>query len=761
MHSSPLLKKSSWFVAASVLGLTLSLQAQSFPDTATAPTEYHAPSKNPIDIPSPPRNVLNELPSHGAPAIPIGTGTLPQPTDPPCTAMEINQQAEGAGKLVTFRNRKLQPSGIGSLNPGEPAIAQNRDICFATGNTYGALSKDSGMTWTHVNPYTKFTAKDGGVCCDQRTLYVPGTDITIWYIQYRYSATTQTGGFRLAVSKGRDNLKNGAWYSAYFAATKFSQPAKYWLDFPDMAASKSHLYIATNVFERLSNGGNSWRNAIVARFKLADLATSKFSASYYRSKGGNVPMGGASYRFAQTRASSRVDAMYWADTTTTTKMSVYKWFDSNTSKEADKSVTIPAWASGAGSSKGPDGRDWIGNDDRRVASGVYRKNGEISFFHTSKNQTNRPNPYIRVNTVDTARKLTRANDIWFGGGAAGNDLAYPAAGVNSQGDVGMVMSVGSATRHVTTAMMLVDKYKTSYGGNTIYYMTTGTHGAPTSRWGDYHEVHQNPIVTTTFNGTGMRMNGGTSSSKIEHRYAWFGRDDYTPTWVKLSVSSTGVTSGVKITVAETDRSGNKDGTTPFTRSYTPQQGYTLTAPATHLAGRIIYKFDRWYSFSTAQPVGKRTLTISNIQAADDTARAHYKRSYVGGFYSYGKGCPGYQNKIPAHTGSGTPENGKSIGWSVSARPSSKGAICVGSSSQSLHLAVIGNSGCYWLVKSWMELPISTNSKGGATLNMKMPKSSAVIGTNLYSQYAIIDASVKTPLPLAWSNGLRTYIGGTK
>ena len=61
----------------------------------------------------------------------------------------------------------------------------------------------------------------------------------------------------------------------------------------------------------------------------------------------------------------------------------------------------------------------------------------------------------------------------------------------------------------------------------------------------------------------------------------------------------------------------------------------------------------------------------------------------------------------------------------------------------------------------MELPISTNSKGGATLNMKMPKSSAVIGTNLYSQYAIIDASVKTPLPLAWSNGLRTYIGGTK
>ena len=222
-----------------------------------------------------------------------------------------------------------------------------------------------------------------------------------------------------------------------------------------------------------------------------------------------------------------------------------------------------------------------------------------------------------------------------------------------------------------------------------------------------------------------------------------------------TVRSKNPSSGVAITVSRTDRNSLKNGTTSFTRSYWNGQSTVLTAPTTK--GKN--PFYRWTLNGSPKTSGVRTLTLPNT--ANATAVAEYRQHITGAFYTYGKGCPGYQNKIPAHTGSGTPENGKTIGWSVSARPSSRGAICVGSSSQSLHLAVIGNSGCYWLVKSWMELPISTNSKGGATLNIKMPKSSAVIGTNLYSQYAIIDASVKTPLPLAWSNGLRTYIGGTK
>lgn len=51
-----------------------------------------------------------------------------------------------------------------------------------------ALSGDSGRTWTYINPYTRFPARDGGFCCDQRALTVPhigsGVDqgMTVWLL---------------------------------------------------------------------------------------------------------------------------------------------------------------------------------------------------------------------------------------------------------------------------------------------------------------------------------------------------------------------------------------------------------------------------------------------------------------------------------------------------------------------------------------------------------------------------------------------------
>ena len=47
-------------------------------------------------------------------------------------------------------------------------------------------------------------------------------------------------------------------------------------------------------------------------------------------------------------------------------------------------------------------------------------------------------------------------------------------------------------------------------------------------------------------------------------------------------------SGVGITVDQTDRNFAKDGTTPFTRSYAPRQGYTFTAPLSFVSGATTY-----------------------------------------------------------------------------------------------------------------------------------------------------------------------------
>jgi hypothetical protein len=42
-----------------------------------------------------------------------------------------------------------------------------------------------------------------------------------------------------------------------------------------------------------------------------------------------------------------------------------------------------------------------------------------------------------------------------------------------------------------------------------------------------------------------------------------------------------------------DRNGLAGGNTNFTRSFAPNQGYGLTAPASHAAGGNTYVFDRW------------------------------------------------------------------------------------------------------------------------------------------------------------------------
>jgi hypothetical protein len=95
-----------------------------------------------------------------------------------------------------------------------------RDTALQTGNWYAARSIDSGQTWSYISPYTTFAATDGGFCCDQRTIYIPSADITVWLLQYSYSGTTQKAGQRIAIANGRADLQagtNGSWHSYYFS----------------------------------------------------------------------------------------------------------------------------------------------------------------------------------------------------------------------------------------------------------------------------------------------------------------------------------------------------------------------------------------------------------------------------------------------------------------------------------------------------------------------------------------------------------------
>ena len=156
-------------------------------------------------------------------------------------------------------------------------------------------------------------------------------------------------------------------------------------------------------------------------------------------------------------------------------------------------------------------------------------------------------------------------------------------------------------------------------------MASGSAGPVGNRWGDYFDVQRHWLDQRTFLGTGSLM---TSSTASIARVAWFGRDDYEPTWVTLDVSSTGA-SAVPITIDVTDRNGNKNGTTGFNRSFAPRQGYQLTAPLRHSSGGREWVFERWaYTISETSTVFLHTLgdpvfSMHDMSTSSDTAQARY------------------------------------------------------------------------------------------------------------------------------------------
>ena len=565
-------------------------------------------------VPPPPRVLGEDASPHdhrkGLPPIPIGDGTLPQPNSPETFGYDATQPPEAPCDLRFFKNSVVKPSGASTSRIGEPSIAQARDTALQTGNWYAARSIDHGQTWSYVSPYTTFPATDGGFCCDQRAVYIPSQDITVWLLQYSYSSTTQKAGQRIAIANGRDDMQvgsNGSWHSYYFTPQSFGRGAGEWMDFPDIAFSNGNLYCASNMF----SAAGSFTDAVVWRISLAQLAAGgAVNFTYAKSSTG---LGGASYRLTQNAAAT----MYFGEHRSTTSTRAFRWPDSSgTISWTD--ITVPSWTSSY-SAIAPNGVNWGGRADSRI-TGAYYKSGEYGFMWHCGAQGTHTQVFVRTIRINSSTNaLIATEDTW----SSTWDFMYPAAAVNVSGEIGCAVAIGSnvSTLHPTTCYFMVDACKPNFHGQAISWFTGDS--SPTSAvWGDYFSVQRHSNLTSTFLATGMTMRGGGANGNSEPHYVWFGREADEPTYVNLVVSSTPVT-GVPITVDVTDRNGQKNGTTNFNRVYAPRQGYELTAPATHVSGATTYQFDRWVLLGSLQPVDQRVLTVPDIFSADDTAEARY------------------------------------------------------------------------------------------------------------------------------------------
>lgn len=587
------------------------------PQTAiVAPQTSAAPD---FELPPFPGGALDQNPKTFIP-VPKGGPGLPEPNTPAHTPLPATATGPATGQFRFFYNQVVDAAGASiAQTTCEPSVAIHRDTVFYTGNFFGALSGDSGKTWTYINPSTRFPARDGGFCCDQRTITIPnvgsGVDqgMTVWLLEYRYSATTQMGSLRLARAKGRNGLRNNSWIYYDLTPDIFGQTNKF-LDYSDISYSDGYFYGSCII----GNPPNSAAGLLLYRFPLQQMWDGvNIPIVYYTT----AQLGGfGSYRFAQGGTST----MYWAAHQDTSTLRVYEWTDA-AGAASIASRTVTSWSGSPTPAPGPDGRDWtsFGYTVNTVLTGA-NTGGELSFWWTSGSTgASRPQTFVRVArfTANNARSLVGQFDLWNPSFA----YHFPSAAANQFGHVGGTFAYGGGTQNLSCGAFLLDQY-TSFSTWASYQARGGQRGPSSNRWGDYFVTNVNQIFPRTFSGAAYVLDSTGASEPV---YAWFGRDDYEPTWVNLDVQSSGVT-GVAITVDETDRLNRKDGNTNFQRSYPPNQAYRLTAPASVVSGATTYLFTNWAlrvaptgSF-VEQTAGQRVLDVDGgIGVSDDTAIARY------------------------------------------------------------------------------------------------------------------------------------------
>jgi hypothetical protein len=583
------------------------LEAQATPAwpavTSAGAAERHTASGP--EIPQPPRSLLAH-PTHERERIPAGHSDLPRPDSAPGVEAGLTT---APGDLRFWQNTDVAFATGGGPSPRapEPSACINQDTAFMTGNWWAGVSKDSGATFSSLSPYTTFPAVDGGFCCDQRCIYSPQHDITIWYLQYGFSGTTARGSVRIAVSVGRAGLRAGQWHSWVWGPQNFNQPARTWLDFPDLAVSSQYLYAASNVFT--DTGGNL--NSVVWRMSLAELRSGgNLTATFFTRQlpGSPTTLGGrGSYRFAQGLDTD----MYFGTHVDQGALKLFRWPDAGGLTWVTRGV--PVWQDGVRQSPSPNNTNWMASHDGRIQTG-YRNNDEFGFvWSCEEEQPFRPWPFLRVARFRTSDMvMAGVHDVWNGQYGIG----YPACTTNVRGDQGVVMAIGGPLHHVRSVVFMVDQFQPTWDGQVWASVNNPTLSTTESRWGDYFTCFRHPEQPNTLVGTGAYMGSASASTS---RYVWFSREADEPIWVALQVRSAPMT-GVPITVDVIDRNGNLNGLTDFNRTYAAYQGYTLTAPTTHFVGNALYLFTNWTgSYVSNNPV----LTVPSIGTVPNLARANY------------------------------------------------------------------------------------------------------------------------------------------
>lgn len=384
----------------------------------------------------------------------------------------------------------------------EPTIAVAEYGMMATGNWYAARSLD-GKNFEYVNPYSSFGSdpEGPGFCCDQVTIYDKNRQLMIWFMQGGKSAAG-TNSVKFLAAKGREAFEAGQWHQYAFAAPALLGETGLWLDYPDLALSKRYLYATINVF----NAQDNYQYTAVLRLPLDAMAEDasvtvqlfKFDVFSLRMTQGN-----------------NLDRMYFAGHSDTGELAVFTWVDNDDAPSGEHRVAVERWDqvrySDTGNAEGPKRHPWIANRcDSRITAG-WATDTEIGFAWTAARDNRYFRPHVRVaiigrSEIDAAGESSSAINaahephIW----SNNVGIAYPSAGVNGLGQVGLSIAFAGPRDHPSHAVGYLKRKgapadwswqlqvaRAGRSGPKKYIQESDTWEV-TGIWGDYFSVRPHP-----------------------------------------------------------------------------------------------------------------------------------------------------------------------------------------------------------------------------------------------------------------------------
>ncbi len=510
----------SWVLAACLPtllacggGLTVAQDIQTMPAKAEKPKEVQS-LNNPamaMAFMSPPnkdalfnrkqqrvRDHHRPTPIKGLPAGAMAAPPQPLVAATPVTTT-VTPKATSTVRLTVNRVLADAETNNDTSTVSEPSVAVRGAEVLVTANWFAAFSKNAGATFTYLNPANTFPdSPQGGFCCDQVVLYDKAHDVMFWLLQYVNNTSGNT--LRLAVAKGAD-ITNQSWRYYDFTPQGVGNWAQEWFDFPDLTLSGKYLYLSSNAFG--TTGDEAFKRSALLRLPLDKLAAyDGFDYQYF-----------STAELGSLRATQGAkDTVYFGAQLSLAAIRVYTWPEAGTAITPND-VAVQAWSNNGRVAPGPDGRDWLGRADGRITA-AWVSGDKIGFAWTAAQDDTFAYPHVRVALVDKNTKAVAGQPhIWNNNFA----FAYPAAGPNADGRVGVAVHYGGNNLYPSHSVGVLTPT------NTWDLVTTaaGRFGPNDNRWGDYGAVRTDGGDPKAWAATGFTLRTGPLRTDVEVRYVRF------------------------------------------------------------------------------------------------------------------------------------------------------------------------------------------------------------------------------------------------